>query len=577
MKIQKITIHNFRSILHQTIDCKDFTLFVGENNSGKTNIISALRAFYENEGYKFDKKADFPKLKDTEDTESWIEIEYLTTDKEQEKIKDDYQRDDNILVVRRYFESSDKDRVKKENSNIFYISKDGEISENNFYGAKNISQAKLGKVIYIPEIAKTDDTFKLTGPSPLRQIISFVFKKVLEKSDAFNDLGKAFENFNEGFKSEESSDGVSMDALKEDINTELKTWQFTFGFDVNPIKTDLIIKNLLDHYIEDDNLQAGKKRVELKNIGQGLQRHLIYTMIKLAAKYDEGKKASDKKEFFPDFTLILFEEPEAFLHPSQQELMNLGLKQIAEEYNQQVFCTSHSSIFVSKNINKLTEIKRVDKNNGISQIYQIDESTLTELYSDCSELSNFCQSKIDAGVPPEDEKELKKLINEKTDEVKLLEESIKFSIWLDTERASMFFAKHVLICEGASEKAFIDFLMNTKWHELKDKHIYCLDALGKYNIHRYITLLNKFGLSHSVLMDFDEEKKQHKYINEFIKTKVSKVHGFDKDFEDFLGITPVPKNRNDLKPLNVLKNYDDGNISEEKIEKLEEIVKNLTI
>jgi predicted ATP-dependent endonuclease of OLD family len=552
-------------------------LFVGENNSGKTNIISALRAFYENEGYKFDKKADFPKLKDTEDTESWIEIEYLTTDKEQEKIKDDYQRNDNILVVRRYFESSNKDRVKKENSNIFYISKDGEISENNFYGAKNISQAKLGKVIYIPEIAKTDDTFKLTGPSPLRQIISFVFKKVLEKSDAFNDLGKAFENFNEGFKSEESSDGVSMDALKEDINTELKTWQFTFGFDVNPIKTDLIIKNLLDHYIEDDNLQAGKKRVELKNIGQGLQRHLIYTMIKLAAKYDEEKKVSDKKEFFPDFTLILFEEPEAFLHPSQQELMNLGLKQIGEEYNQQVFCTSHSSIFVSKNINKLTEIKRVDKSNGISQIYQIDESTLTELYSDCSELSDFCQSKIDAGVPPEDEKELKKLINEKTDEVKLLEESIKFSIWLDTERASMFFAKHVLICEGASEKAFIDFLMNTKWHELKDKHIYGLDALGKYNIHRYITLLNKFGLSHSVLMDFDEEKKQHKYINEFIKTKVSKVHGFDKDFEDFLGIAAVPKNRNDLKPLNVLKNYDDGNISEEKIEELEEIVKNLTI
>lgn len=577
MKIQKITIHNFRSILHQTIDCKDFTLFVGENNSGKTNIISALRAFYENEGYKFDKKADFPKLKDTEDTESWIEIEYLTTDKEQEKIKDEYQRDDNILVVRRYFESSDKDRVKKENSNIFYISKDGEISDNNFYGAKNISQAKLGKVIYIPEIAKTDDTFKLTGPSPLRQIISFVFKKVLEKSDAFNDLGKAFENFNEGFKSEESSDGVSIDALKEDINSDLKTWQFTFGFDVNPIKTDLIIKNLLDHYIEDDNLQAGKKRVELKNIGQGLQRHLIYTMIKLAAKYDEEKKASDKKEFFPDFTLILFEEPEAFLHPSQQELMNLGLKQVAEEYNQQVFCTSHSSIFVSKNINKLTEIKKVDKNNGISQIYQIDESTLTEIYSDCSELSDFCQSKIDAGVPPEDEKELKKLINEKTDEVKLLEESIKFSIWLDTERASMFFAKHVLICEGASEKAFIDFLMNTIWHELKDKHIYCLDALGKYNIHRYITLLNKFGLSHSVLMDFDEGKKQHKYINEFIKTKVSRVHGFDKDFEDFLGITPVPKNRNDLKPLNVLKNYDDGNISEEKIEELKEIVKNLTI
>ncbi len=576
MKVQKITIHNFRSIIHEVIDCKDFTLFVGENNSGKTNIITALRAFYENEGYKYDKKSDFPKLSDTTDSESWIELAFITTNEEQEKIKDEYKRDDNILIVRRYFESSDKDKVSKDNSNIFYISKDGSISENNFYGAKNVSQAKLGKIIYIPEIAKTDDTFKLSGPSPLRQVINFVFKKVLEKSDAFGDLGKAFESFNKDFKTEASPDGTSMDSLKEDINNELKTWQFTFGFDVNPIKTDLIIKNLIDHYIEDDNLQSGKKRVDMKNIGQGLQRHLIYTMIKLAAKYDEDKKESDKKEFYPDFTLILFEEPEAFLHPCQQELMNMGLKQIANEYNQQVFCTSHSSIFVSKNISKLTEIKRIDKKNGVSELFQIDEPTLKSLYTDCTELSQFLQNKIDAGIPAEDETELKKLINEKTEEVKLLEESIKFSIWLDTERASMFFAKHVLICEGASEKAFIDYLMNTQWPELKEKHIYCLDALGKYNIHRYIVLLTKFGLSHSVLMDFDEDGKQHKYINDFVKSKVSKLHGFKKDFEAFLGITPVPKNRSDLKPLNVLKNFEDGNIIVEKIEELKEIIKNLT-
>lgn len=297
MKIKRVTIHNFRSILHQTIYCNDFTLFVGENNSGKTNIITALRAFYENEGYKYDKKSDFPKLSSTNDTESWIEIEFITTEEEQRSLKDEYKRDDKILTVRRYFESADK--VKKDNSNIFYIAKDGTISENNFYGAKNVSQAKLGKIIYIPEIAKTDDTFKLTGPSPLRQILNFVFKKVIEKSQVFTNLDKAFQNFNNDFKTEVSSDGISMERLKEDINNELKNWQFSFGFDINPINTDLIIKNLIDHYIEDDNLEVGKKRVDIKNIGQGLQRHLIYTMIKLAAKYDESKKETDKKNFTP--------------------------------------------------------------------------------------------------------------------------------------------------------------------------------------------------------------------------------------------------------------------------------------
>jgi len=573
MKIHKITIHNFRSIIHQTIDCKDFTLLVGENNSGKTNLISVLRAFYEVEGYKYDDKADFPKLAKITDSDSWVEIAFCTTDEEQATLKDEYKRVDRILKVRRYFKS--KERFNKDNSNIFYVAEDGTLSENNFYGAKNISQAKLGKVIYIPEVAKTDDTFKLSGPSPLRQVITFVFKKVLEKSEPFSALSQSFVQFNKDFKTEESSDGTSIESLKNDINKELRAWQFSFGFDINPIKSDIIIKNLIEHFIEDDNLQVGKKRVDMKNIGQGLQRHLIYTMIKLAAKYDDNKKTGEKKEFFPDFTLILFEEPEAFLHPSQQELMNIGLKQIASEYNQQVFCTSHSSIFVSKNIKNISEVKRIDKKAGESIIYQVDDKTLKDIYSDNIEINQYLQTQIDKGIQTEDEKELKKLINDKDEETKLLEEAIKFSIWLDSERSSMFFAKHILICEGATEKAFIDFLMNTEWSDLKEKHVYCLDSLGKYNIHRYINLLNRFGLSYSVLMDFDGDKKQHKYVNQFIKDKTVKVYGFEKDFEIFLGIKPVPANRNDLKPLNVLKSFDDGLLAPAKIAELKTIVNNL--
>ncbi|MDD4439217.1 MAG: AAA family ATPase [Tissierellia bacterium] len=569
MKIKKITIHNFRSILHQSIDCKDFTLFVGENNSGKTNLISVLRTFYEVDGYKYNDKTDFPKLSAIMDNDSWIQIEFSTTDEEQSTLKDEYQREDKILTVRRYFKS--EEHFDKDNSNIFFIDKEGQLSENNFYGAKNISQAKLGKVIYIPEVAKTDDTFKLSGPSPLRQVITFVFKKVLEKSEPFSKLSKSFEKFNTDFKTEESEDGISMENLKNDINEELRTWQFSFGFDINPIKSDIIIKNLVEHFLEDDNLQIGKKRVDMNNIGQGLQRHLIYTMIKLAAKYDE-KKSSLKKEFLPDFTLILFEEPEAFLHPSQQELMNLGLKQIAKEENQQVFCTSHSSVFVSKNIKDMSELKRIEKDSGESILYQVDNVSLATIYSDNIEFNNFLLKQIKSGIPEADEKELNKLINDKDDEIILAEEAIKFSIWLDTERSSMFFAKHILICEGASEKAFIDYLMNTEWIDLKERHIYCLDALGKYNIHRYISLLSKFGLSYSVLMDFDEDKKQHKYINQFIKDKAVKVYGFDKDFESFLGVTPVPSNRNDLKPLNVLKNNEDGLIAQEKIDELKTII-----
>ncbi len=76
----------------------------------------------------------------------------------------------------------------------------------------------------------------------------------------------------------------------------------------------------------------------------------------------------------------------------------------------------------------------------------------------------------------------------------------------------------------------------------------------------------------SIALDFDEDKKQHKYINQFIKEKTEKIHGFEKDFESYLGITKVPDNRSDLKPLNVLKSFEDGLITSEKIDNLKTII-----
>ena len=71
-----------------------------------------------------------------------------------------------------------------------------------FYGARNISQSKLGKVIYIPDICKTDDTLKLSCPSPFRNMVNFVMKKLVKNSAAFKKLGDSFEDFNIEFKEE---------------------------------------------------------------------------------------------------------------------------------------------------------------------------------------------------------------------------------------------------------------------------------------------------------------------------------------------------------------------------------------
>jgi predicted ATP-dependent endonuclease of OLD family len=437
MKIRKLTIHNFRSIKEQSFDLHDYSLLIGANNSGKTNIIDALRIFYEKD-LKFSKDRDFPKF-ETDDQESWIEIEYYLTDDEFTNLKDEYKQPNKILKVRKYLRSSDSNRVKSNQSNI-YSYKEGKLSNNLFYGAKNISEAKLGDVIYIPEVTKIDEYTKLSGPSAFRGLLEFVVKKVVKNSPSFESLNKSFIDFNEKFKEEASKDGVSLQNLIKDINNEIKDWDVSFGVEINQIKPEAIIKNLVSHYFKDRHLKD--QILDTSSFGQGLQRHFIYTLVKLSAKYKEVPTKKDKKEFAPDFTLILFEEPEAFLHPTQQEILNISLKEISLENNQQVLISTHSPYFVSKNVDEIPSLLKLTKNEAETIIYQIDKDTLQKIL--------------------EENEELKQILGEESVEKDIELESIRYCLWLDPDRCCAFFADTVLICEGLSEKALVDHLVKNE-------------------------------------------------------------------------------------------------------------------
>jgi len=578
MRIIQIEIHNFRSIKSAKFKLNDYSLLIGENNAGKSNVFRALRIFYE-DNLKYDEKTDFPKFS-TEDNESWIEIEYLTNSNEQETLKDEYKNASSILKVRKILKTHGtkfKSLIKSNQSNIFAYEK-GELSTNYFYGAKNISQSKLGKVIFIPEISKVDDNLKMSGPSPLREMINFIVKKVITKSESFNKLNQSFETFNNEFKSEVKDD-FSIDELEKDINKEVESWNINFGLNINPIKPTDIVKNLVSHYVQDGNLD--NKIVSIDSFGQGLQRHLIYTLLKLSTKYVDNSSNDSKKEFNPEYTLILFEEPEAFLHPSQQEKININLQILSKEENQQILITSHSPIFVSKNISFLSSLIKVKREHS-SKLFQIEKEQIELLFEDNNSLFEHFKSLLDK---PEIEEPLKakirkySLANEDDDtELKLEQEKFKYSLWLDSERTSLFFAKKVIICEGASEKIFIDYLLNNEWFELKNKNIYILDSLGKFNIHRYMNLFKYLGINHSVLMDSDENDTQE-IVNSFIESNkneyTNKIELFNKDLEAFLGID-TPK-RKDLKPLNIMYQYSNGNIPSGKIEELKEKINNLTV
>jgi predicted ATP-dependent endonuclease of OLD family len=565
MKIRSVLVHNFRSIKETKIDLENYSLLVGENNAGKTNVITALRIFYEDNDIKFEENRDFPKF--PTDDESWVEIEFLTTAEEQSTLKEGYKSKDNVLRVRRYLKSDQ--RLKSRQSNI-YGYENGALSSNLFYGAKKISQAKLGKVIYIPDVSTTNEALKLSGPSPFRDMVNFVFKKVVSNSPTFQSLNVIIDKFNSDFMAESSEDGISLNALKDEINKNLGTWGVDFGMRVNQLQPQEVVKSLFSYYLVDKVLS---KDVDINSLGQGLQRHLIYTLIKLSSEYVE-KEEGAKVNFSPDFTLLLFEEPEAFLHPSQQVQLNISLNKLSSGMGQQVLISTHSPIFVSRNIDDLKSLLSVKKQDAMTTIFQLRSDDVAKLLDDNFSLFKaFSEILTEPNSKPSLKSKIegRKLGQRKPDvEKKLEEEALKYFMWLDAERAASFFAKHVIICEGATEKVAFDYLMSNSLNDFVDRHIYVLDSMGKFNLHRYMNLFGMLGITHSVLYDRDNDEDVHKVVNDFI---VSKKNGytktiltFDSDFENFLGIEQV--SRKDLKPLNVLTKLKGSEVSSEKLNEL---------
>jgi len=552
MILKEIKLHNFRSIKEISFKLSNYSLLIGANNSGKTNIIDALRIFYEKE-LKFNEKRDFPKF-DHDDEESWIEIKFYLDKDEFTNLKEEYKLENEALHVRKYLQSTDTNHVKANQSNIYAYGKDG-LSDNLFYGAKNISEAKLGEVIYIPEVTTANEYIKLSGPSTFRDLLGFVVKKVIKNSPAFENLSKSFEEFNVKFRDEYSKDGVSLQTLIKDIDNEIKDWGTSFGVDINQIRPEEIIKNLVTPYLEDKNLKSEK--LDINSFGQGLQRHFIYTLVKLSTKYKDISIRKEKKEFFPNFTLILFEEPEAFLHPSQQEVLNINLKKLSSEPSQQILISTHSSHFVNRNIDDIHSILKLSKDGAETKIFQIDKKTLDEILNE--------------------NKELKTILGG-TSTVKDIDlESIRYCLYFDPDRCCSFFADNVLICEGLSEKTLIDTFIKEGKINPRNNKTYILNAAGKYDIHRYMNLFGKLGVTHSVLFDGDSNVDKHKKINDFINKNgnvfTKKLHQFEGELEDFL---EIPKENDGYKkPLNVMWHYRNNKISPQKVDDLIKIIDDL--
>lgn len=449
--IKQITIKNYRSIKEISFNLVNYSLLVGANNSGKSNILNAVNLFLDSKGKPT--KDDFCNLVQS----SKINISMAINDT--------------------------------------IISKEWEIKD----GKVNIT-AKLDKEhqeildqfvpIYIPTIEKVEDTTKVTGTN--------VFGKILHTiSESFSNY-KKYQEINKLIQEINKDQDSPIKEIEQKLQSSLDT-SFTSYLTPN-ISTDLNAQDLfksINIYFQDDK----NNKIAPGSIGSGMQRALIYNLIMLLNKLNDQKKY-----------ILLYDEPEVCLHPSQQRSLAFHLKKELSN-TMQILVSSHSSIFAVSNTKNINSIIRVEyyKENG-SKVYQVDTlDNIKDIYK--STFSNTTEYL-----------DIYRYIN-----------------WFNQERGQLFFAKGVLLVEGLTEKGLFEFLsdQNSEWSFLQKNHIYILDCTGKHEIIRWAEVVKKLNIPFGIIFDKDNDKTNHEDMN----TKIKELYGsniiesFSKDLEEYLGVT----------------------------------------
>ena len=123
MKINNLKISNWRSIVYEDIFFQDLMIFIGQNNHGKSNVLSSILFFF---GEINHQNLDFNGNSD----ELWVEIEFCDLS------------DDEKTTFKKYVSSDNKIRVRKSTS------KNGSFIYNGYIEEPNedwLKESKIGE------------------------------------------------------------------------------------------------------------------------------------------------------------------------------------------------------------------------------------------------------------------------------------------------------------------------------------------------------------------------------------------------------------------------------------------------
>jgi len=489
MKIKKVTIKNFRSIVECDFCFNDLLALVGENNNGKSNIIDAIEMLLS--------KNKVNNVFDFNDKNKSIEIEIIfheLTDFERSKLNS--YLEDNFFTLKKEFFYKEKENGEPDSeSKMFYI-KDGEMKPTK---AQNIFAGETLPEFYkVPAVRELKEETKIATTTYFGKFLDLLFSS--DDYD-FGNLDNLLDRINTELKRDDKNAPLIKGAkeIEEIMREQFKDCCLKFEIDT-PKRKNLISQMEI---FADDGCNT-----PLSSKGHGTQRAFIFSILLLyAQKLNEKLKnanGKDKKDI-----IIAIEEPEVYLHPHQQRIIyKLFKKLIGTEVEQiQIIYTTHSSFMV--NIEDYKYLGLVTKNS-------VDEGTKV----------TQCIDDIFDG----DERQ-----------------EFKMACQFDPERNELFFADKVILCEGDTEKYALPVIFDKLGINLIDNRISIVECGSKNSIPLFQKVLNKFNekekkFDYYVFYDNDDNDGKNQEIDNLMDNS-DNCFVFKNNLEEHFSLTNLRKDK----------------------------------
>jgi len=332
--------------------------------------------------------------------------------------------------------------------------------------------------IYIPAVKDLADDIKTTESTPFGKILAILLQAVESK---LPDAQRLFEELNAKLNRVQQPDGTVVDGRLDEVK---------------------LIESTVEKYVRESFADVALRITipppELKTVfssariyandgvdglidskGDGLRRAIVFSILRsyvelkakltpVAKPVEEPAQASEpaepQVEPAPASYLLLFEEPELFLHPKAQHILFDALRVFAKEHH--VLVTTHSPMFFGPGATEtFVKLRKVTDaavaSRPFTQVQPVDLSDMTA--------------------------------------------KDQFQIICFENNNAAFFADTVVLVEGDSDYLLMPHIAKTidpSW-DIAQVPVHFARITGKGNIRRYREFFTRFGVRVPVIADLD--------------------------------------------------------------------------